>query len=417
MSCFSSDQICYRTIFEHIPIAGFLVELDKSLEMSLRSVHCNKECRKKFDTIDVDFFSGDIFNDLRSAVKRSLETNNPQSLESVVKNKKEAIYLRITVNITHMSDIKLVSGVMENTTSLVKAKIELHDKNKVLENLNYELASSKLLIDQYIPISSTDLQGIITDCNEAFCNLTGYSKEDLVGKNHNIIKDHETPKEVYKDFWKVIVNNETYIGELKNRKKDGTPFWIRTRVHPMYEKNGKKVGYISVREDITNAKHLEEKASVDALTKVFNRNKFNDFITKELAEFHRYSKVSSLIMCDIDHFKSVNDRYGHLVGDEILKEVVDEIKSSIRDSDILARWGGEEFIILLPNTSEKNAIIVANKIVRKIENRKFKVVGNITMSCGVSEVTPNDTLNVWFKRVDDALYKAKDRGRNRVVYL
>ena len=122
-------------------------------------------------------------------------------------------------------------------------------------------------------------------------------------------------------------------------------------------------------------------------------------------------------MCDIDHFKSVNDRYGHLVGDEILKEVVDEIKSSIRDSDILARWGGEEFIILLPNTSEKNAIIVANKIVRKIENRKFKVVGNITMSCGVSEVTPNDTLNVWFKRVDDALYKAKDRGRNRVVYM
>ncbi len=109
--------------------------------------------------------------------------------------------------------------------------------------------------------------------------MTGYESGELIGKKHSLLKDRATVPSVYEDFWKVITNNQTYIGELKNRKKDGTPFWIKTRVHPKYAKDGTKVGYIALREDITNRKNLEEEVFIDSLTKVFKRDKFNDFYT------------------------------------------------------------------------------------------------------------------------------------------
>ncbi|WP_345992091.1 diguanylate cyclase [Sulfurimonas sp. HSL-1716] len=418
MSCFSNNNISYKTVFEHIPAASFIAKLKRDPDLSVDDLHFNKAFMQKFNTLETDLFSDTLINDkLNFAVRNSFETTAPQYFEHTLKNRDLLIHLRIAVDTLCMNETEFVTGIIEDISAHVDTTRKMHSQNKELQILNYELTSSKILIDKYIPISITDLDGVITDCNEAFCNLTGFTKEEVLGKKHNILKDEQTPQKVYKNFWDIIVNNETYIGELKNRKKDGTPFWIRTRVHPKYEKDGTKVGYISVREDITNTKHLEEKASMDMLTRVFNRNKFNDFIAKSMAEFHRYSKVSSLIICDIDHFKNVNDRYGHLIGDEILKEVAFEIKSSLRDSDVLGRWGGEEFIILLPNTSEKNAFLVANKILKAVAQRRFSVVENITISCGVSEVSKRDTLNVWFKRVDDALYKAKEGGRNTVVCI
>lgn len=418
MSCFSNDEICYRTVFDHVPVAGFIAELKPNPDIGVSSLYFNKAYMKKFDSMGMDIFSDKIlFNELNLVVKNILDTGDPQSFEYSIANNSDSTYFRIIIDMLQMNDKNIITGVIEDTSVHVGNQIQMYNQNKELETLNYELTSSKILIDQYIPISITDLNGTITECNEAFCNITGYAKDEVIGKKHNILKDEETPKKVYKSFWDIIVNNETYIGELKNRKKDGTPFWIRTRVHPKYEKDGTKVGYISVREDITNTKHLEEKASVDTLTRVFNRNKFNDFIAKELAEFRRYSKVSSMIICDIDHFKNVNDKYGHLIGDEVLKAVAVEIKSSLRDSDILARWGGEEFVILLPNTPQNNALFVAEKILKAISAKKFSVVEHVTISCGVSEVSSNDTLDIWFQRVDDALYKAKESGRNRVVCI
>jgi diguanylate cyclase (GGDEF)-like protein len=118
----------------------------------------------------------------------------------------------------------------------------------------------------------------------------------------------------------------------------------------------------------------------------------------------------------VDCFKKVNDTYGHLIGDQVLVKITESIKQSIRLSDVLARWGGEEFVILLPHTTQEDAGIVAEKIRRGIETTLFESVGKMTISCGVSQVQIGDDRSTFFQRVDSALYQAKKRGRNCIVH-
>lgn len=409
----------HNTFLELFPMPFFLMRWEADEIITQDNLFLNNILKRDFPYFEKHLFNNNLLRkELKITLQEFYKTGSPEKLEIALYDDE----LNIKILCMALSKF-MIDGTDMIVVSVIDIsayeKLQSHSSKLIskVKDLEYELHSSKLLIDKYVPISSTDLEGTIVECNEAFCSLTGYESGELIGKKHNLLKDQETAPFVYKDLWKVITSNQTYIGELKNRKKDGTPFWIKTRVHPKYAKDGTKIGYVALREDITNRKSLEEEVSVDSLTKVFKRDKFNDFLAKEIAEFHRYSKVSSLILCDIDHFKNVNDKYGHLVGDEILIDVTNELKNSLRESDVLARWGGEEFIILLPNTSKKNALNVANKIVTSISEKRFDTVGNITLSCGVSEVSRNDTLNIWFKRVDDALYQAKDWGRNRAVYM
>ena len=180
---------------------------------------------------------------------------------------------------------------------------------------------------------------------------------------------------------------------------------------------GKKA-IITFSSDVTPEKEAEikmqEMALHDPLTGLYNRYKFDDASQEQIALFARYKSEVSLILCDIDHFKNVNDQYGHAVGDEVLKQIASIIKGVVRESDIVARWGGEEFAVLLPNTPKIKAIGVADKIRQSISTVSFGVVGKITLSCGVSQLETDETQIRWFNRVDEALYEAKSSGRNRV---
>ncbi len=161
---------------------------------------------------------------------------------------------------------------------------------------------------------------------------------------------------------------------------------------------------------------LEGVANYDFLTRLYNRSKFTDFIGHEMKTIKRYGgKVFSTILLDIDFFKKINDTYGHLAGDMVLKELSDILKVSLRESDVIARWGGEEFIILLPATEIKDAAMVAEKLRRNVEAHKFsKEDIKVTCSFGVAEYRAGEIEEALFKRVDEALYRAKEGGRNRV---
>ena len=160
---------------------------------------------------------------------------------------------------------------------------------------------------------------------------------------------------------------------------------------------------------------LEEKASVDFLTKLYNRRKFNSFLEYEISKANRYKEQQlSILLVDIDYFKNVNDFHGHLVGDNILQEVSKILTICSRDTDIVARWGGEEFILMLPQTNVEQAFLVAQKLRVTIEKHKFDEVKHITCSIGVTQFQRNEDKDTLFKRVDSALYKAKNAGRNRV---
>lgn len=157
---------------------------------------------------------------------------------------------------------------------------------------------------------------------------------------------------------------------------------------------------------------LEDAVSHDALTKIFNRRFFDEQLISQIKKTQRYEQDLSLIIFDIDNFKSVNDIWGHNMGDFVLLEMCKIIKKNIRRSDIFARIGGEEFAIIAPGTDIQNANILAEKVRELVENHDFKPAGRITISLGAVQHKKGDTPETIYKRADKALYTAKNNGRN-----
>ncbi|MDX3960176.1 GGDEF domain-containing protein, partial [Aliarcobacter skirrowii] len=156
-----------------------------------------------------------------------------------------------------------------------------------------------------------------------------------------------------------------------------------------------------------------KKAYTDTLTKLFNRSKFNVDLDKIIKE-KRFCEYS-VIMYDIDFFKKVNDTYGHDIGDIVLQEFSDVTKKAIRATDLVYRWGGEEFIAIIESNSKENLILVAEKMRVAVENFNFTKIGKLTSSFGIAIPKKDDTKDSLLKRADDNLYKAKQTGRNKVV--
>jgi hemerythrin len=159
---------------------------------------------------------------------------------------------------------------------------------------------------------------------------------------------------------------------------------------------------------------LERLSSTDPLTGAWNRAHLERVIESELSRSLRFRQPVTLILLDIDHFKRINDTYGHQAGDVVLRELVGVVKASIRTADILFRWGGEEFVVLASSTGYRGAAVLAETIRDAIAQHAFSTVGTTTVSVGVAEHMMADSAEMWFRRVDEALYVAKDGGRNRV---
>jgi len=176
-----------------------------------------------------------------------------------------------------------------------------------------------------------------------------------------------------------------------------------------------------LREEILERQKVEEKliqlATIDPLTSIPNRRKFDEVLEYEMNRDSRYKNELSLIFCDLDYFKKINDQHGHKIGDDVLQAFTRVISGNIRKTDVIARWGGEEFALLLPETSIMVAVRTAEKLRREIEQFEFLHVGHITASFGVTRYIEGDTEASLINRADDALYKAKKNGRNRVEVL
>lgn len=165
----------------------------------------------------------------------------------------------------------------------------------------------------------------------------------------------------------------------------------------------------------TYQEELKHVASTDLLTGTANRMSFEKLLKSEINASQRYDRRLSLIFFDIDHFKKVNDTYGHDIGDRVLRFVADTSKNGIRQTDTVARWGGEEFAIVLPETDRQNALRIADKIRIALGNAQLPPVASIHASFGVVELSALDTLESLLKRADEAMYRAKEEGRNRVI--
>jgi len=287
-------------------------------------------------------------------------------------------------------------------------------KYYVTQQYNDKVKTYFTLVDNYFLTSATDKEGYITEVSKAFCTLTGYRKEELIGKKHNILRHPAMPSTVFRDLWETILKAKKWHGEIESLKKDGSSYWTDITITPIFTKNGDIKGFNALRFDITDKVLLRELSNTDKLTQIANRLYLDTQYTKQMDRAKRYETIFSVIMIDIDFFKKVNDKHGHKVGDEILITLAQIFKKNIRSLDILGRWGGEEFLIICTETDLTKAKILAEKIRKKVETFDFPIVKHLTCSFGVAEYVSSDEHEDTFKRADQALYNAKHNGRNRV---
>lgn len=209
---------------------------------------------------------------------------------------------------------------------------------------------------------------------------------------------------------KILLVQKNITNELSLYKNQ-----LEQRADKLEKTNSLLQRYIKEKEKIE--KQLEYLAAVDALTSLFNRRKFDELLDHEIAREKRYQLGLSVIFCDIDNFKQVNDIHGHSVGDKILIAFASALKENLRKSDFIARWGGEEFVILITNEDAQTVKAIAEKIRNKIECCDFIEVGKLTASFGVTHCLEGDDKETIIKRADKALYQAKEYGRNRVEFI
>lgn len=259
---------------------------------------------------------------------------------------------------------------------------------------------------------------LIISTNKAMLTYLGYATLDEFKKNHNCICDlfeeGDTDEYLQPKMDDTIWINYILLNPNHEHKAkitiNGTTTVFRIDVSNVGDSNQFRAIAI-----FTNISTMLTQSTTDPLTHIANRLHF-DLLFKHAAQISQREKSPiSVIFFDIDHFKKVNDIFGHLAGDEVLKHVANIAKNSLRKSDVIARWGGEEFIILLPATSVTFALQVAENLRVAIERENFNVVGHLTCSFGVSKLLEDENEDTLLHRVDELLYNAKAKGRNTVV--
>ncbi len=303
--------------------------------------------------------------------------------------------------------------------------------NKKLKNMvkkqTYKINQQKLELeklvssfDKYVIASKTDKDRKITYVSEALSKVTGYTKDELIGKSYDILINKGD--ENYKNLYKTIDLKKEWNGELKHIKKDGEIYWIDTVVSAEYDKNGDILNLNFISQDITDKKRIEELSITDGLTNIYNRRYFNDIFPKIIDGSKRENSLLAFFVLDIDNFKLYNDTYGHQMGDKALIKVASTIKESLhRGDDYCFRLGGEEFGVIFKAKTKDGAEIYANQIRKNIANLKIEHTKNcdynvITVSIGLVCKRAKDIKNesFIFKEADDLLYLAKQNGRNMV---
>jgi diguanylate cyclase (GGDEF)-like protein/PAS domain S-box-containing protein len=294
------------------------------------------------------------------------------------------------------------------------------------ETSNQELITQRAAIDQATIVTTTDVEGRITYVNGTFCQVSGYSREELLGKNHNILNSGTHSEEFFRDMYWRITRGEIWRGEICNKAKNGALYWVDTTIVPRLDASGKPIAYMAIRVDVTARKEAQTQiahiARHDALTDLSNRTVFVEEIERLLSRLHRHGETFSVFMLDLDRFKDVNDSLGHSAGDALLKETARRLKASLRETDVLARLGGDEFAIIQTsnNDQREDAIALAIRIIECLDD-PFKIEGNmlnIGTSIGIA-LAPEDGTdsNNLMKRADMALYRAKAEGRNGYAFF
>ena len=291
---------------------------------------------------------------------------------------------------------------------------------------------SKLLKLVYLALNEIREAVLITDhnnkivyINKGYTNITGYSFDEVCGKTPRVLSSGRQDKEFYKKLWAGLSENGFWEGEMWNRRKSGEFFAEWINISLLTDPLIKNTYHVAVFSDITARKESEEKvkyyAFYDSLTNLPNRRFFMEKLNQFILATSRRPQILAVLFIDIDHFKSINDRYGHLVGDTFLCEIAHFLQSAVRKSDVVSRFGGDEFVVLLTHLVSREAAL---KIAAKILERSKELILTIDthpIQIGLSiggALYPEDGLlaEELIQRADEAMYKVKKVSRQNVAF-
>jgi diguanylate cyclase (GGDEF)-like protein/PAS domain S-box-containing protein len=278
----------------------------------------------------------------------------------------------------------------------------------------------------------TDKNRIISYWNDASERITGFSSQEVVGKSCSaniLIHVNAEGQSLCLSGCPLAQTIQDTIpreNDVFLHHKSGHRVPVNVRTSVILNNKGEVSHAIELFTDISNKnitemriKELERIALLDQLTKLANRHYIESEISRKLKDFRKYSIPLGILFFDIDHFKSVNDTYGHDVGDQILKLTADTLHANAGPFDIFGRWGGEEFMGLIQNVDKQALISIGNKLRIQIENSFIEIDNkpiSITISIGATIIRENDTAETIIKRADKLMYESKDTGRNRLTF-
>jgi len=305
---------------------------------------------------------------------------------------------------------------MDQSYSQATGLSQLNDAYTVQQLIDIQHA-----LDQSIIVAITNNQGIITFVNNHFCTISKYSKDELIGQDHRLLNSGHHPKAFFKELWRTIGSGKIWRGDICNRAKDGSLYWVQTTIIPFLNDKGKLYQYVSIRTDITeqkNIKKLKLFAYHDELTGLYNSRMMNVCLADLFKNAHKEGFSLSLLMMDIDRFKSINDGLGHLTGDLFLIEVVTRLKRLGIDEKSLFRYSGDKFAIIMKNNEQ--AIWKAHQIIANFEEsfliEQFEFYSSISIGISSSLAdasTPEDLI----KCANVALLEAKkNKVSNYIQY-
>ena len=414
----------------------------KNLMLALNGLHSKEICiidnnlklQPYRQSIDKKILKGEKFN---------FYTNHNENIEIVsflpiknLSNKSVAWIVSYTKSDVIKSLLKSTFMVRVGTflisILIIYLLIRQINANSKINEVNKESEKQRVLFNEIL--NTTDNILLITDfkdikfSNDQFKSMLSLNHTSDYNKksNHNMLNDLFIHFDGYLHSG-LLKENDTFEQLYKNtRITDRRVLILNEKFEPKaYSITMQKLSndgeYLITLSDISKIQEefakVENKAYIDGLTGVYNRNKFNELFGNELKRVQRYKDPLSIAIIDIDKFKSFNDTFGHLIGDEVLTTMAQTVNNSIRKTDTFARWGGEEFVIMFVNTEVEMAKMIAEILKNKIENNEHPIAGKITASFGITEYKKGDTIKTIFKRCDDALYQAKKNGRNRVELL
>jgi diguanylate cyclase (GGDEF)-like protein/PAS domain S-box-containing protein len=344
------------------------------------------------------------------------------------------------------SNVRPIRDASERITAVIGVGRDVNQRKLAEEKLQLSEARYRLLSDSVRDVIWTvAADGSITYVSASVEQTRGFTPQEV---KQQTMDEMLTPESVilYASYMSSLQADlaadrkpKQLRAEMEYRCKDGSTYWCEVIATPILTKDGSFLELLGVSRDITEHKkyeselkraqeatdalnraleaaneRLNEIALTDALTGLWNRRHFEDAVEHEMAVSNRYGSHLSAISFDIDHFKRVNDTYGHLAGDSVLIALSELTRKHTRASDLPCRWGGEEFMVLMPNTDSTEAVLVAEKLRVAFASHEIPEVGKVTASFGVTTYHPNESLDSWISRTDAAMYQAKREGRNTV---